>query len=119
MTTDWTSALDKSRTGCTLHHTGTSAAAPIAAGLIALMLDVQPCLTWRDVQYLIILTAQKVGFLLDCFLSLNYTFTGLSRGGLLGRSGRLKCPHFAYSLDQSDIDFARNFGKLQKLSISE
>ena len=44
--------------------------------------------------------------------------TGLSRGGDLGR-GRLKCPHFDHSLDQSDIDFAGNFGKLQKLSMSE
>ncbi|XP_052806356.1 proprotein convertase subtilisin/kexin type 7-like [Mya arenaria] len=60
VTTDWTSGRGASRTGCTEHHTGTSAAAPIAAGLIALMLEVQPCLTWRDIQYLIALTAEKV-----------------------------------------------------------
>jgi len=46
--------------GCTTRHTGTSAAAPIAAGMVALMLQVRPCLTWRDVQYLIAMTAQKV-----------------------------------------------------------
>ncbi|KAK3581011.1 hypothetical protein CHS0354_013905 [Potamilus streckersoni] len=60
VTTDLTKSLRDDRNGCTEDHTGTSAAAPIAAGLIALMLEVQPCLTWRDVQYLIILTAQKV-----------------------------------------------------------
>ncbi|KAH3703105.1 hypothetical protein DPMN_078134 [Dreissena polymorpha] len=60
VTTDWTSGAAADRTGCTLHHTGTSAAAPIAAGLVALMLEVQPCLTWRDVQYIIILTALRV-----------------------------------------------------------
>ncbi|KAL4229144.1 Proprotein convertase subtilisin/kexin type 7 [Mactra antiquata] len=60
VTTDWTSRLGTSRSGCTEHHTGTSAAAPIAAGLIALMLEAQPCLTWRDVQYLIVITALKV-----------------------------------------------------------
>ncbi|XP_060578568.1 proprotein convertase subtilisin/kexin type 7-like [Ruditapes philippinarum] len=59
VTTDWLAHKESVR-GCTEHHSGTSAAAPIAAGLIALMLDVQPCLTWRDIQYLIALTALKV-----------------------------------------------------------
>ena len=57
VTTDW---QHKGGTGCTDRHTGTSAAAPLAAGMIALMLDAQPCLTWRDVQYLIIITSVKV-----------------------------------------------------------
>ena len=60
VTTDWMAHAIHGIKGCTEHHTGTSAAAPIAAGLVALMLEVQPCLSWRDVQYLIILTAQKV-----------------------------------------------------------
>ena len=33
---------------------GTSAAAPIAAGAVALALQANPCLTWRDVQHLIV-----------------------------------------------------------------
>lgn len=37
---------------CTNEHGGTSAAAPIAAGIFALVLDVRPDLTWRDMQYL-------------------------------------------------------------------
>jgi len=39
--------------------------------------------------------------------------------GAKWRLGRLKFPHFAHSLDQSDIDLALNLGKLQTLSISE
>lgn len=37
---------------CTDRHGGTSAAAPIAAGIFALVLQVRPELTWRDLQYL-------------------------------------------------------------------
>ena len=37
---------------CTSSHTGTSASAPIAAGIIALALQVNPALSWRDVQHL-------------------------------------------------------------------
>uniref|UniRef100_A0A8C5QRK7 Proprotein convertase subtilisin/kexin type 7 n=1 Tax=Leptobrachium leishanense TaxID=445787 RepID=A0A8C5QRK7_9ANUR len=54
VTSDWD--LQKG-TGCTEGHTGTSAAAPIAAGMIALMLQVRPCLTWRDVQHIVVFTA--------------------------------------------------------------
>ncbi|CAM5121678.1 unnamed protein product [Natator depressus] len=56
VTTDWN--MEKG-TGCTEGHTGTSAAAPLAAGMIALMLQVRPCLTWRDVQHIIVFTATK------------------------------------------------------------
>ncbi|RVE44747.1 hypothetical protein evm_010599 [Chilo suppressalis] len=42
---------------CTLSHTGTSAAAPLAAGIIALALQANPNLTWRDVQHLIVWTS--------------------------------------------------------------
>ncbi|XP_037003175.2 proprotein convertase subtilisin/kexin type 7 isoform X2 [Artibeus jamaicensis] len=56
VTTDWD--LQKG-TGCTEGHTGTSAAAPLAAGMIALMLQVRPCLTWRDVQHIIVFTATQ------------------------------------------------------------
>jgi subtilisin-like proprotein convertase family protein len=43
---------------CTQRHSGTSAAAPIAAGMIALMLSARPDLTWRDIQYVIIQNAK-------------------------------------------------------------
>ncbi|KAK2509681.1 hypothetical protein MC885_011437 [Smutsia gigantea] len=56
VTTDWDL---QEGTGCTEGHTGTSAAAPLAAGMIALMLQVRPCLTWRDVQHIIVFTATQ------------------------------------------------------------
>ncbi|EFN62718.1 Neuroendocrine convertase 1 [Camponotus floridanus] len=37
---------------CTTNHTGTSASAPLAAGILALALQVNNNLTWRDVQHL-------------------------------------------------------------------
>lgn len=45
---------------CYNNHGGTSAAAPLAAGIFALLLEVRPDLTWRDVQYLTMETAAKV-----------------------------------------------------------
>ncbi|KER26850.1 hypothetical protein T265_05982 [Opisthorchis viverrini] len=44
---------------CTLYHSGTSAAAPEAAGVFALALEAQPELTWRDMQHLTVLTSKR------------------------------------------------------------
>ncbi|CAH1107633.1 unnamed protein product [Psylliodes chrysocephalus] len=43
---------------CTTKHTGTSASAPLAAGIIALALEVNGNLTWRDIQHLIVWTSE-------------------------------------------------------------
>jgi len=40
---------------CTSHHTGTSAAAPLAAAIYALILEANPDLTWRDVMHITVL----------------------------------------------------------------
>jgi len=45
------------RGGCTTTHTGTSAAAPLAAGIFALVLEANRRLTWRDLQHLVVLTS--------------------------------------------------------------
>ncbi|KAF2132623.1 KEX1 protease precursor [Dothidotthia symphoricarpi CBS 119687] len=42
---------------CTAQHGGTSAAGPIGVGVFALLLQARPELTWRDVQWLTVLTA--------------------------------------------------------------
>ncbi|PBP22463.1 subtilase [Diplocarpon rosae] len=42
---------------CYNGHGGTSAAAPLAAGIFALVLQVRPDLTWRDMQWLVMMTA--------------------------------------------------------------
>ncbi len=43
---------------CTDSHTGTSASAPIAAGMAALALDANPNLTWRDMQYIVVMSSR-------------------------------------------------------------
>ncbi|KAI1007398.1 Kexin [Podosphaera aphanis] len=45
---------------CYSGHGGTSAAAPLAAGIFALVLQVRPDLSWRDMQYLVMQTALPV-----------------------------------------------------------
>jgi kexin len=42
---------------CTSQHGGTSAAGPIGVGVYALLLEARPDLTWRDVQWLTVMTA--------------------------------------------------------------
>ncbi|EUC35969.1 hypothetical protein COCCADRAFT_34558 [Bipolaris zeicola 26-R-13] len=42
---------------CTSSHGGTSAAGPIGVGVYALVLQARPELTWRDVQWLTVMTA--------------------------------------------------------------
>ncbi|KAI0978025.1 hypothetical protein GJ496_010042 [Pomphorhynchus laevis] len=44
---------------CTMAHSGTSASAPLVAGVIALMLEANNQLTWRDVQYVLVLSARS------------------------------------------------------------
>ncbi|KAJ8968362.1 hypothetical protein NQ317_009525 [Molorchus minor] len=46
------------RHSCTSSHTGTSASAPLAAGICALALQANPNLTWRDMQHIVVRTAR-------------------------------------------------------------
>ncbi|BFY97114.1 hypothetical protein BsWGS_00153 [Bradybaena similaris] len=43
---------------CTDNHSGTSAAAPMAAGIIALLLEANRNLTWRDIQHIVVHTSK-------------------------------------------------------------
>ncbi|TPX40975.1 hypothetical protein SeMB42_g02149 [Synchytrium endobioticum] len=45
---------DKGNGNCAGNHGGTSAAAPIVSGILALVLEVRPDLSWRDVQHLVV-----------------------------------------------------------------
>eukprot|EP00732_Lithocolla_globosa_P002370 Lithocolla_globosa_v1_NODE_1536_length_2506_cov_4.311710.p1 type:complete len:661 gc:universal NODE_1536_length_2506_cov_4.311710:2021-39(-) len=45
---------------CTSSHGGTSAAAPLAAGILSLALSIRSDLTWRDFQHLVVETAEKI-----------------------------------------------------------
>jgi len=51
---------DRGKNKCAHSHGGTSAAAPNAAGVFALALQVRPDLSWRDIQHLCVRTAVKV-----------------------------------------------------------
>jgi len=53
-TTDLLGAAGLSQDGCSARFSGTSAAAPMAAGVVALLLDANPALGWRDVQGVLI-----------------------------------------------------------------
>ncbi len=45
--------------GCTSGFGGTSSASPLAAGVIALILEANPSLTWRDVQHVLVHSAEQ------------------------------------------------------------
>lgn len=51
---------DVGQNSCYDGHGGTSAAAPLGAGIYALVLSVRPELTWRDLQWLQVMTAVPV-----------------------------------------------------------
>ncbi|KAL3072708.1 hypothetical protein niasHS_017682 [Heterodera schachtii] len=57
--------------GCTKMHTGTSASAPLAAGIIALALEANPSLTWRDTQHIVLRTANPNPLLNNAGWSIN------------------------------------------------
>lgn len=53
------------RQKCTDSHTGTSASAPLAAGIIALALEANKNLTWRDMQHLVVRTSNPAHLITD------------------------------------------------------
>lgn len=53
VTTDITGSAGYSNNECNTKFGGTSSATPLAAGLIALVLEARPELTWRDVRHII------------------------------------------------------------------
>jgi kexin len=56
-TTDAIHTTDVGMNKCTKSHGGTSAAGPLAAGVYALALSARPELTWRDMQWITLMTA--------------------------------------------------------------
>lgn len=60
---------------CTTTHSGTSAAAPEAAGVFALALEANPNLTWRDMQHLTVLTSKR-NSLFDPYLKHHWKYNG-------------------------------------------
>ncbi|KAK9497184.1 hypothetical protein O3M35_004549 [Rhynocoris fuscipes] len=61
---------------CTTTHSGTSAAAPEAAGVFALALEANNQLTWRDIQHLTVLTSKR-NSLFDAKGRFHWTMNGV------------------------------------------
>lgn len=61
---------------CTRTHSGTSAAAPEAAGVFALALEANAKLTWRDMQHLTVLTSKR-NSLFDSKGRFHWTMSGV------------------------------------------
>ncbi|XP_308012.6 neuroendocrine convertase 2 [Anopheles gambiae] len=61
---------------CTTTHSGTSAAAPEAAGVFALALEANPSLSWRDMQHLTVLTSKR-NSLFDAKNRFHWTMNGV------------------------------------------
>jgi subtilisin family serine protease len=59
LATDRLGPAGESPGACNSFFTGTSAAAPMLSGMIALLLQANPALTWRDVQHILIRTATQ------------------------------------------------------------
>ncbi|OQV12101.1 Neuroendocrine convertase 1 [Hypsibius exemplaris] len=71
--------------GCTTEHTGTSASAPLAAGMLALALEANPDLSWRDAKHVVAWSA-------DPFPLLN------NPGWSVNGAGLLVSPAFGFGL---------------------
>ncbi|KAH8395553.1 hypothetical protein KR222_011145, partial [Zaprionus bogoriensis] len=82
---------------CTVSHTGTSASAPLAAGIAALVLQSNQNLTWRDLQHIVVRTAKPA----------NLKDSSWSRNGV----GRRVSHSFGYGLmDAAEmVNVARNW----------
>jgi proprotein convertase subtilisin/kexin type 2 len=92
---------------CTRSHSGTSAAAPEAAGVFALALEANPKLTWRDLQHLTVLTSTR-----------NSLFDGRCRElpelGLAikdnHKSTTGNCSHFEWQMNGVGLEYNHLFG---------
>lgn len=82
---------------CTVSHTGTSASAPLAAGIAALVLQSNQNLTWRDLQHIVVRTAKPA----------NLKDSSWSRNGV----GRRVSHSFGYGLMDAAamVEVARNW----------
>lgn len=59
-----------------LQHTGTSASAPLAAGICALALHANKNLTWRDMQHIVVRTARP-----NNLIAPDWATNGVGRNG--------------------------------------
>lgn len=92
---------------CTRSHSGTSAAAPEAAGVFALALEANPAMTWRDIQHLTVLTSTR-----------NSLYDGRCREmpdlGVVDntphRPDEENCTHFEWQMNGVGLEYNHLFG---------
>jgi subtilisin-like proprotein convertase family protein len=56
----WSTTGTTDFTDYTTNFGGTSSAAPLVSGIVALMLEANPNLTWRDIQHILVATSTKI-----------------------------------------------------------
>lgn len=95
---------------CTRSHSGTSAAAPEAAGVFALALEANPQLTWRDLQHLTVLTSNR-NSLFDgrCRDLPDLGLQDNSRGPSPTRDHK-NCTHFEWQMNGVGLEYNHLFG---------
>ncbi|CEF65590.1 Prohormone convertase 1 [Strongyloides ratti] len=72
---------------CDLKSVGTSASAPLFAGIVALVLEARNNLTWRDLKYITILTANPIPMILES-----------NNNWIINGAGFLHNPYFGFGL---------------------
>lgn len=79
---------------------GTSSATPVLSGVVALMLEANPALTWRDVKHILAMTADKINYSTSAINK-----PGSSNSGLAGHTY-----DYLYVKNAANIDFSNTYG---------
>jgi subtilisin-like proprotein convertase family protein len=79
---------------------GTSSAAPVLSGIVALMLEVNPDLTWRDVKHILAVTADTI----------NYSTAAINHPEGSGSNLTGHSYDYLYVRNGAGIDFSNTYG---------
>jgi proprotein convertase subtilisin/kexin type 2 len=96
---------------CTRSHSGTSAAAPEAAGVFALALEANPQITWRDLQHLTVLTSSR-NSLFDgrCRELPELKVENVKRQLVQPVGENANCTHFEWQMNGVGLEYNHLFG---------
>jgi proprotein convertase subtilisin/kexin type 2 len=95
---------------CTRSHSGTSAAAPEAAGVFALALEANPQLTWRDLQHLTVLTSSRNSLFDGRCRDLPELGVALAGHHKNHKSTSSNCTHFEWQMNGVGLEYNHLFG---------
>lgn len=102
----------------TARANGTSAAAPMVSGIIALMLQVNPLLGWRDIKYLLATTARQIDPLQG---GIDWDGMLLDNGWVTNAAGHPFSNWYGYGLADATraVNAARSFAALPALQATD